>query len=562
MYQVVMKLKSMKSPLNKLSWGKGNLFKRVEMLINHLQVIQTEIDHDPHNHMLTNKETRLIAEVYESENDEEKVLYQQARIKWLNEGDKNSIYFHRVLKGKSNKSKVFSLYDDAGIIHEGDQIPQLFLRQFEMFLGTSQHVQNIQESVDLFTSRLNERDVENMIHNITDAKIKNAMFDIDDYKAPGPDDYLLVMCHGDIVYVKVIKKAMQEFSSCYGLLPNNAKSSVFFKSLKKEDRNSITSVLPFEIRKLPVKYLRVPLISKRLGINESGCLLDKIKNEINNWRNKSLCYAGRLQLIVDVLEMNTSLWYDNWSSIGPLFEGRDYRSLYDARLKMDLKVSDLICNEEWKWPDDWHIKFPNIVNLIVKNSYVVSEVEKRWSISFKKVINKTFFESKGLVPKTDLLCLTKRTMFHGRLVFSGDTNRKVPVNETFHVQTDDELTEKELKQIEADDQAIQTILLGLSEDIYAAVDSCETAQEIWESEWIQCCTECQESGNANQNVNGNLVAARAEGNATGHNGNQIRCYNCRRVGYFARNCTVRPRRRDAAYLQTQLLIAQKEKAGI
>nr|GEY45660.1 reverse transcriptase domain-containing protein [Tanacetum cinerariifolium] len=33
--------------------------------------------------------------------------------------------------------------------------------------------------------------------------------------------------------------------------------------------------------------------------------------------------------------------------------------------------------------------------------------------------------------------------------------------------------------IEADDQAIQTILLGLPEDIYAAVDSCETAWEIW-----------------------------------------------------------------------------------
>nr|GFC54635.1 hypothetical protein [Tanacetum cinerariifolium] len=47
-------------------------------------------------------------------------------------------------------------------------------------------------------------------------------------------------------------------------------------------------------------------------------------------------------------------------------------------------------------------------------------------------------------------------------------------------------------------------------------------------------------GNVNQNLNGNgnLVAARAEGNASG------------------------PRRKDAAYLQTQLLIAQKEEAGI
>nr|GEZ96618.1 putative ribonuclease H-like domain-containing protein [Tanacetum cinerariifolium] len=86
---------------------------------------------------------------------------------------------------------------------------------------------------------------------------------------------------------------------------------------------------------------------------------------------------------------------------------------------------------------------------------------------FKNQVLKEYFDSIGISHQIRMI------------PEPGDTNREVPVNETFHVQTDDELTEKELKQIEADDQAIQTILLGLSEDIYAAVDSCETAQEIW-----------------------------------------------------------------------------------
>nr|GEY60659.1 hypothetical protein [Tanacetum cinerariifolium] len=66
-------------------------------------------------------------------------------------------------------------------------------------------------------------------------------------------------------------------------------------------------------------------------------------------------------------------------------------------------------------------------------------------------------------------------------------------------------------------------------------------------------------GIANQNETGNVIPAKAEGTRVG---NQARCYNCRGLGHIARNCTVGPKRRDAACLQTQLLITQKEEAGI
>ncbi|GKD27548.1 retrovirus-related pol polyprotein from transposon TNT 1-94 [Tanacetum coccineum] len=202
--------------------------------------------------------------------------------------------------------------------------------------------------------------------------------------------------------------------------------------------------------------------------------------------------------------------------------------------------------------------------------------------------------------------------------------------------TDDELTEKDAKQVEADDQAIQIILMGLPKDVYAILDSYQTARETWERstithhlhatsttqqklcpttsiqhelhatpmpnpedisdpttamnmalvntdrcKWLEVMVGISidsmmgrmpeirlgtiqgiRMGITNYNGNGNVVAARAEGNGNGNNANQIRCYNCRGMGHYARNCTVRPRRRDVAYLQTQLLIAQKEEAGI
>ncbi|GKA65832.1 hypothetical protein Tco_0765539 [Tanacetum coccineum] len=61
----------------------------------------------------------------------------------------------------------------------------------------------------------------------------------------------------------------------------------------------------------------------------------------------------------------------------------------------------------------------------------------------------------------------------------GDPDREVPIAKTFHEQTDKELTDKEVKKMKEDDKAIQTILMGLPKDIYATIDSCKTAQEIW-----------------------------------------------------------------------------------
>nr|GEV65702.1 probable LRR receptor-like serine/threonine-protein kinase At1g34110 [Tanacetum cinerariifolium] len=139
-------------------------------------------------------------------------------------------------------------------------------------------------------------------------------------------DDLLVMCHGDTISVRVVKKALNKFSASSGLLPNNYKSTVFFGSMNEDESNAISIIFPFKKGKLRVKYLGVPLIAKRLGINECG-------------------------------------------------------DLYDERLSSGLSVRDMVENSEWKWHANWHHKFPTITSLAVPNINDDTDDKMVWKTS-------------------------------------------------------------------------------------------------------------------------------------------------------------------------------------
>ncbi|GKC07718.1 hypothetical protein Tco_0999328 [Tanacetum coccineum] len=65
---------------------------------------------------------------------------------------------------------------------------------------------------------------------------------------------------------------------------------------------------PFEEGILPVKYLGVPLVSSRLIFCDCQELIEKVKNRISDWKNKSLSAAGRLQLVQSVLASMHVYW--------------------------------------------------------------------------------------------------------------------------------------------------------------------------------------------------------------------------------------------------------------
>ncbi|GJY77586.1 hypothetical protein Tco_0483387 [Tanacetum coccineum] len=127
------------------------------------------------------------------------------------------------------------------------------------------------------------------------------------------------------------------------------------------------------------------------------------------------------------------------------------------------------------------------------------------------------------------------------MIYVAETKGKVVSMQRFPA-TDDELTEKEANQIEVDDHAIQTILIGLPENIYAAIDRC--IQNVGNQNRLIIVP-----GIANQNGNGNVVAAQAKGNGNGNNGNQIR--DCEEIEGVNANCILMENLQEASTSEEQ-----------
>nr|GEW61890.1 hypothetical protein [Tanacetum cinerariifolium] len=112
---------------------------------------------------------------------------------------------------------------------------------------------------------------------------------------------LFLFSHGDVNSVMVIKEALEEFKDALGLTPSMPKSTVYFCNVLNHIKLAILYILPFKEGRLPVKYLRVLLVSSRLVFRDCKELIVKVQNRVNDWKNKSLSVAGRLQLIQSVM---------------------------------------------------------------------------------------------------------------------------------------------------------------------------------------------------------------------------------------------------------------------
>ncbi|GKA90013.1 RNA-directed DNA polymerase, eukaryota, reverse transcriptase zinc-binding domain protein [Tanacetum coccineum] len=165
---------------------------------------------------------------------------------------KNGNLFQNVKKLEDELKKA----QVKGNWFEGDNVADQFVKHFEKFLGNNGETDQIDSSDDLFNNKLSKMKLISWLEISLMQKLRRLFLEL-------------------VIDIK---------------------------------KKRILEVMSFAVGKLPMKYLGVPLITKNIGISEYNQLVERVKQKVNDWKNKALSYAERLQLIVFVMASMHIYW--------------------------------------------------------------------------------------------------------------------------------------------------------------------------------------------------------------------------------------------------------------
>ncbi|XP_039067051.1 uncharacterized protein LOC120212942 [Hibiscus syriacus] len=111
-------------------------------------------------------------------------------------------------------------------------------------------------------------------------------------------DDLLIFCHVAEDSILGVVGVLEVFYKMSGLQLNAGKSELFSCDVHEDVLRRVQVTTGFKLGTLPVRYLGVALVTRKLTAKDCLPLVDKIRSKLALWSKLKLSYGGRLQMIL------------------------------------------------------------------------------------------------------------------------------------------------------------------------------------------------------------------------------------------------------------------------
>ncbi|VFQ59176.1 unnamed protein product [Cuscuta campestris] len=191
MYQLIHKLKELKRPLKRLNKSKFHqIHTQCEIIMEELADIQRKLKEDINNQGLINREKECLKEYLTISKASQMMKLQQAKQKWITDGDQSSRLFFAWVKKRSMNNQIISISNSKGEKMEGkQQVANVLIDYFKSLLGVSSWTDPVQDDIIKTGPCLNPAQQLSLLAPITQDQIKSAVFAIPNIKSPGPDGF-------------------------------------------------------------------------------------------------------------------------------------------------------------------------------------------------------------------------------------------------------------------------------------------------------------------------------------------------------------------------------------
>ncbi|XP_058754722.1 uncharacterized protein LOC131627879 [Vicia villosa] len=301
---------------NKLRWWNINVFGKINLEleegvkeINALDNLSSEEEADSGSRWRANRKFWTNLKIKEN------MLIQKARLKWLNDGDDNSRYFHTVMKRGLRRNYLGHISSTNGIISKVEEVKEVIFEHLESKFKESVEPRPGLDG-DIF-NKLNLEDKNSLEVPFEENEIKEAAWSCDGSKSPGPDGYSILF------YKKCWEIVKSDVISCFRELHSGS-------CLSKSITSSFLALIPKSNNPLGLDEYRPIYLVGSILKSISKVLAGRIKKVIGKViSNSQSAFVPGRQLLDGVLVANELVDFSTKEKKEVLLFKVDFEKAYD-----------------------------------------------------------------------------------------------------------------------------------------------------------------------------------------------------------------------------------------